>query len=80
MKRWHQLRYKGTFVNKIMFKVSIFLNYFFYRGNLLRAAELFEKAINLTRNEESMLNLCSMLIGAQTQHKIVSKIALTGFR
>lgn len=43
------------------------------RGNLERAAYLFDKAIDLSRNEESMINLCSMLIGAKTQFKIFHK-------
>jgi hypothetical protein len=44
------------------------------RGNLSRAIELFEKAIQLTRSEDSMNNLCSMLVGAKTQFKIISKL------
>ena len=45
----------------------------------MHAVELFEKAIDLTRNEESMLNLCSMLIGAKTQYKILSKFNTQAF-
>ena len=40
---------------------------------MIKAIEYFEKAIELTRNEESMINLCSMLAGAQTQFKILTK-------
>ena len=42
-----------------------------FRGQLERAVELFEKAIELTRSEESMTNLCSMLVGAKTQFKVL---------
>ncbi len=55
------------------------MDFFFFSGNLLHAVGLFEKAINLTRNEESMLNLCSMLIGAQTQYKILHKFSNQAF-
>jgi mitochondrial import receptor subunit TOM70 len=43
------------------------------RGNLERAAYLFDRAIDISRNKESMINLCSMLIGAKTQFKIFHK-------
>ena len=45
----------------------------FDRGNLSRAVELFEKAIQLTRSEDSMNNLCCMLVGAKTQFKILQQ-------
>lgn len=45
------------------------------RGNLPRAVELFEKAIQLTRSEESMTNLCCMLVGAKTQFKVLNKLS-----
>jgi hypothetical protein len=40
---------------------------------LSKAVELFEKAIELTRSEESMVNLCCMLIGSKTQFKVLQK-------
>jgi len=43
------------------------------RGQLTRAVELFEKAIQLTRSEDSMNNLCCMLVGAKTQFKILQQ-------
>lgn len=45
------------------------------RGNLPRAVELFERAIELTRNEESMTNLCCMLVGAKTQFKVLNHLS-----
>ncbi|CAF0836289.1 unnamed protein product [Brachionus calyciflorus] len=45
------------------------------RGNLPRAVELFEKAIQLTRSEESMTNLCCMLVGAKTQFKVLNQLS-----
>lgn len=46
-----------------------------FRGNLPRAVELFERAIELTRNEESMTNLCCMLVGAKTQFKVLNHLS-----
>jgi hypothetical protein len=34
--------------------------------------ELFESAIDLARNEEAMINVYSLLLGAKTQHKMLS--------
>lgn len=45
------------------------------RGNLPRAVELFERAIQLTRSEESMTNLCCMLVGAKTQFKVLNQLS-----
>lgn len=45
------------------------------RGQLTRAVELFEKAIQLTRSEDSMNNLCCMLVGAKTQFKILQQFS-----
>jgi import receptor subunit TOM70 len=45
------------------------------RGKLTEAIELFEKAIQLTRSEDSMTNLCCMLIGARTQNKILAELS-----
>lgn len=45
------------------------------RGNLSQAIELFEKAIQLTRSEDSMTNLCCMLIGSRTQNKILGQLS-----
>jgi hypothetical protein len=42
------------------------------RGNITRAIELFKSAIDLARNEEAMINIYSLLLGAQTQHKMLS--------
>ncbi len=46
-----------------------------YRGQLTRAVELFEKAIQLTRSEDGMNNLCCMLVGAKTQFKILQQFS-----
>jgi len=43
------------------------------RGNLPRAVELYEKAIQLTRSEDSLTNLCCMLVGAKTQFKVLQQ-------
>jgi hypothetical protein len=37
--------------------------------------ELFEKAIQLTRSEDGMNNLCCMLVGAKTQFKILQQFS-----
>ncbi len=52
-----------------------FFHHLIFRGNLERAVELFERAIDLTRTEESMMNLCSMLVGAKTQFKLLSQMS-----
>ena len=51
----------------------------FFRGNLDRSIELFEKAISICRNEDSLANACSMLIGAQSQRKILSRFSSQAF-
>jgi hypothetical protein len=44
---------------------------------LAKAIDLYEKAINLARNEESIRNICSMYIGAKSQAKILEKYGKT---
>ena len=66
------IRFINIYVD-IFFR-GYFIIYFNISGNLTRAIELFEKAIQLTRSEDSMINLCCMLIGSRTQNKILSQL------
>lgn len=60
----------------VLFKIhmNIYLN--FYRGSLDKAIELFNKAINLSRTEDEMAHLYSLLDAAMAQARVAQFLGI----
>lgn len=54
--------------------MNIYLN--FYRGSLDKAIELFNKAINLSRTEDEMAHLYSLLDAAMAQARVAQFLGI----
>lgn len=82
MKLWEPLKYKGEVINLIQtthlrcFQHAWNNQDFLFRGNLDKAIEMFNKAINLAKSEMEMAHLYSLCDAAYAQTEVARKYGL----
>lgn len=65
-----------TFISILVFKIHMNAYLKFDRGSLDKAIELFNKAINLSRTEDEMAHLYSLLDAAMAQARVAQFLGI----